>query len=77
MLAARTGSSVVADERDDERDDEPVEAEVRRLRVLQWSVPALTGALVAMDAFMGEQQRPGQVVRGTLERLLPDALRAA
>jgi len=74
VLAARTGSKVSHDN-GDANDD--ATAAVRRLRVLQWSVSAITGALVVMDAFMGEQQRPNQVVKGTIERLLPDALRAA
>ena len=76
MLAARTGSKVNHDQ-DAGTEATPSQPVVRRLRVLQWSVPALTGALVVMDAFMGEQQRPNQVVRGTVERFLPDSLRAA
>jgi hypothetical protein len=75
VLAARTGSKVADETRDAEADIASVQPDVRRLRVLQWSVPALTGALVVMDAFMGEQQRPNQVVRGTIGRLLPDSLR--
>jgi len=78
MLAARTGSKVSGDGREPQGDTTTSgEPDVRRLRILQWSVPALTGALVAIDAFMGEQQRPNQVMRGTIERLPPDALRAA
>ncbi len=46
----------------------------RRTRVLQAAVPVLTGAIIAMDSLMGEQQRPSQVLRGTAQRLLPDAL---
>src|SRR3954469_11379664 len=78
VLAARTGGKV-ASEADDDGDfaDEDVERDERRLRLAQWMVPALTGAIVAMDAFMGEQQRPNQVLRGALERVLPDSLRAA
>jgi hypothetical protein len=44
----------------------------RRTRALQASVPLLTGALIALDAVMGEQQRPRHVVRGTARRVLPD-----
>jgi len=40
----------------------------RQMRVLQWVVPALTGALVVVTAYMGEQQKPGQVLRGMLSR---------
>ena len=46
----------------------PVAATQRQLRVLQWAIPALTGALIVVTAFAGEQQKPGQVVRGMLNR---------
>ena len=41
----------------------------RQLRVLQWAVPALTGALIVISAFAGEQQRPSEIADGTLNRL--------
>jgi hypothetical protein len=80
VLAARNGSKVASEANGDGAstdEEELVERDERRLRVVQWMVPALTGAIVVMDAFMGEQQRPNQVIRGALERVLPDALRAA
>jgi hypothetical protein len=77
ILAARSGAQMAADEDDTERDETELQRGERRLRMAQWMVPALTGALLVMDAFMGEQQRPKQVVRGTIERILPDSLRAA
>ncbi|MEU4477519.1 hypothetical protein AB0F68_05515 [Micromonospora sp. NPDC023966] len=40
----------------------------RQMKLLQWAVPALTGALVVVSAYMGEQQKPGQVFRGLLGR---------
>ena len=40
----------------------------RRLALLQWVVPALTGTLVVLNARMGEQQRPQNVVQGVVER---------
>jgi len=40
----------------------------RRLALLQWVVPALTGTLVVLNAKMGEQQRPQNVVQGVVER---------
>lgn len=40
----------------------------RQLKMLQWAIPALTGALIVVTAYMGEQQRPGQVFRGMLGR---------
>jgi hypothetical protein len=43
----------------------------RRLRAMQWVVPALTGALVVVSAYAGEQQRASEAKRGFLHRLLP------
>jgi hypothetical protein len=43
----------------------------RRLTALQWVIPALTGAVLVVNARMGEQQRPTQVTQGLLRRLLP------
>ncbi|BCJ57510.1 hypothetical protein [Micromonospora endophytica] len=40
----------------------------RQLKMLQWAIPALTGALIVVTAYMGEQQKPGQVLRGMLAR---------
>jgi hypothetical protein len=41
----------------------------RQLRLLQWAIPALTGAVLVLNARMGEQQRPAQVTGGLLGRL--------
>lgn len=41
----------------------------RQLRILQWVVPALTGALVGISSFAGEQQRMSEVDKGMLSRL--------
>ena len=43
----------------------------RQLKVLQWVIPALTGAVLVVNARMGEQQRPAQVAGGLLGRLRP------
>ena len=43
----------------------------RQLKVLQWVIPALTGAVLILNARMGEQQRPAQVGGGLLGRLRP------
>jgi hypothetical protein len=43
----------------------------RQLKLLQWLIPALTGAVLVVNARMGEQQRPGQVSGGLLGRLWP------
>jgi hypothetical protein len=46
----------------------------RQLKLLQWAIPALTGGLLVLNARMGEQQRPTEVARGVVGRVLPDAL---
>jgi hypothetical protein len=43
----------------------------RQLKVLQWVIPALTGAVLVLNARMGEQQRPTQATSGLLGRLRP------
>jgi hypothetical protein len=43
----------------------------RQLTALQWVIPVLTGAVLIVNARMGEQQRPTQVTKGLLGRLLP------
>jgi hypothetical protein len=43
----------------------------RQLKVLQWLIPALTGAVLVLNARMGEQQRPARVTGGMLGRLRP------
>ena len=43
----------------------------RQLAMLQYAVPALTGALVVISAFAGEQQRASEVKRGVFSRLTP------
>jgi hypothetical protein len=40
----------------------------RQLRALQWAIPALTGALLVVSAYAGEQQRPSQVAAGVARR---------
>ncbi|NES14863.1 MULTISPECIES: hypothetical protein [Micromonospora] len=40
----------------------------RKMKLLQWAIPALTGSLVVVTAYMSEQQKPGQVFRGLLGR---------
>lgn len=41
----------------------------QRLKVLQWVIPALTGAIVVVSAYAGEQQRPSAVAAGAVRRL--------
>lgn len=42
----------------------------RQLRMLQWAVPAVTGALVIISAFAGEQERASEVHKGFARRLM-------
>ena len=42
-----------------------------QLDTLQWVIPALTGALVVVSSFAGEQQRASEAQSGVLRRLLP------
>jgi hypothetical protein len=41
----------------------------RQLRLLQWAVPALTGALIVVSAQAGEEQRPTNFCKGLAARL--------
>ena len=41
----------------------------KQLKTLQWAIPGLTGAVLASSALHEEQQRPAQVVMGTLKKL--------
>jgi len=47
-----------------------VAAAQKKLAILQWAVPALTGALVVVSSFAGEQQRASEVNKGLASRLL-------
>jgi hypothetical protein len=50
-----------------------VEAAQKQLSVVQWAVPALTGAVEVLNSLHGEQQRPSQQGFGFLRRLMPVA----
>ena len=41
----------------------------RQLTALQWAIPAVTGALVVVSSFAGEQQRPASVLAGMKRRI--------
>lgn len=45
-----------------------VEQAQQQLRVAQWTIPLLTGALEVLNALHGEQQRPGEQARGVVQR---------
>lgn len=40
----------------------------RQMRILQWSLPALTAGLEILNAQQGEQQRPNEQLRGFTQR---------
>jgi hypothetical protein len=40
----------------------------KQLSALQWAVPAITGVLIVVSSFAGEQQRPSEVKKGVLAR---------
>ena len=44
-----------------------VAAAQKQLAALQWAIPALTGTLVVISSFAGEQQRPATVLRNLLK----------
>ena len=44
---------------------------LQQQKLFQWVVPAITGALVVVTAYAGEQQRPTSVMAGILQRLNP------
>src|SRR4051794_36112593 len=46
-----------------------VQAAQRQQRVVQWTVPALTGALIAVTSLAGEQQKPRSMIRGVGSRV--------
>ncbi len=43
----------------------------KQLKALQWAVPVLTGAIVVVSSFAGEQQRASEVHQGVFKRLTP------
>jgi hypothetical protein len=48
-----------------------VAAAQRQLSMLQWAVPALTGVLLVVSSYAGEQERASEVKQGILSRLTP------
>ncbi len=51
----------------------------KQLKALQWAIPGLTGGIIGLTSYAGEQQRPGKVRKGRRERAaqLAQAARAA
>lgn len=67
-VAART--DVPVDDATTPRPSTPpdVAAAQKQLALLQWAIPALTGTLVVISSFAGEQQRPATVLRNLVKR---------
>jgi hypothetical protein len=61
-VPARSGTKPV------KRTKADIAAAQEQLDRLQWIIPALTGTLVAVSSYAGEQQRASEVVRGTTGR---------
>jgi hypothetical protein len=70
---AQSGQPVEAATTPSAETDESVAAAQRKQQITQWVIPALTGALVVLASYMGEQQRPAEVTGGVLSRLMPGA----
>jgi hypothetical protein len=47
----------------------------QQLKVLQWAVPAITGAIIVVSAYAGEQQRPAAVQGGSAAAAEPAAVK--
>ena len=41
----------------------------KQLKVLQWVIPALTGGIMIMNSYQGEQQKPDEVTKGVAGRI--------
>lgn len=46
-----------------------IASEQRQLKILQWAIPVLTGAMIVVTALAGEQQKPRQVAKGVLKQV--------
>lgn len=55
---------------------EDVATAERQPKLLQWAIPALTGAVLVVSARLGEQQRPAQLAGGLLGHLPTGTSRA-
>jgi hypothetical protein len=66
----QVAGSVPADSGTEPSQATPAEAAaaMKRLQLLQWAIPVLTGGIVVASAVMGEQQRPSEVVKGAAVR---------
>jgi hypothetical protein len=56
-----------------EQTPEEIARAQRRLKALQWAIPAHVAALIVVSSKMGEQQRPQNALAGIARRVLPSA----
>jgi hypothetical protein len=72
VTTAALGATVAAAALGRRAGEDRLDARSKRpaLAAAQWAVAALTGAMLALDAVLGEQQRPVPVARGVVGRLL-------
>jgi len=68
-VSQRDGAPVAAGAEPLSETPEDVTEAQQRLRLLQWAVPASTGALLLISAYAGEQQRASEVRSGVRQRL--------
>jgi hypothetical protein len=68
-VSARTDVPVASGTAPAENTPDDVADALRQLRLLQWAIPAATGAVLVLNAFAGEQQRPSEAVHGVLAHL--------
>jgi hypothetical protein len=73
-LAEAEGTPVVSGTTPSEETPDDIASKQRRLKMVQWAVPAQVAALIALSATQGEQQRPENVLEGVSRRKV---LRAA
>lgn len=68
-VAARSDVPVASGTTPSEATPPDVAEAQKQLRVLQWVIPALTGAILVVNSFAGEQQRLSETARGVVGRL--------
>jgi hypothetical protein len=70
-----TAGPVPAQGPTDPSTDTPAEVAttMKQEKLAQWAIPAVTGAMLVLNALQGEQQRPTEVATGVLRRLNPFA----
>jgi uncharacterized membrane protein len=74
QLAEAEGTPVASGTTPSEQTPDDIASKQRRLKMVQYAVPAQVAALIALSATQGEQQRPENVLEGVFRRKV---LRAA